>query len=105
MELTPFVELDDNTHFYSAVKVYRVRTKPKSLAFYLGILLLFGTAVFFVLMSYCLFFSKFMPSTGNPILDSLKEDRHYSLMLMGLLPLSVMYSYCRWVSIKIFRHT
>eukprot|EP00386_Alphamonas_edax_P011332 GDKI01035959.1.p1 GENE.GDKI01035959.1~~GDKI01035959.1.p1 ORF type:complete len:108 (+),score=19.66 GDKI01035959.1:103-426(+) len=58
----------------------------------------------FVASMYCLIISKFMPDTGNFVLDSIKRDWYYCLLIPCLVPTSFVFIYVNWVSMKYFRH-
>jgi hypothetical protein len=47
-------------------------TRPPDFTFLYGYLLLFSTFIFFIVTMYTIIISKFMPETGNAILDSIK---------------------------------
>ena len=46
--------------------------RPPDFTFLYGYLLLFNTFIFFIVTMYTIIISKFMPETGNAILDSIK---------------------------------
>ena len=49
-------------------------------------------------------FSKLMPLTGNTILDSIKNDSYYALLVPATLPVLVIFFFLNWLSLKFFRH-
>jgi hypothetical protein len=69
-----------------------------------GWVVIFLTLVTYVGAMYALVVSKFMPLTGNPILDWIKEDYYYSSLLMVMIPVTVIFVYLNWLSLKFFRH-
>jgi len=69
-----------------------------------GLALYAATFVFFTVSMFLMFFSKFLPDEGNPILLAIKRDWHYSLLLPCLIPTTIVFIYCKWVSMKFFRH-
>jgi hypothetical protein len=69
-----------------------------------GYLLLFAAATFFVLCSYAAVFSKLMPETGVAVLDGIRNDRYYCLLIPLLIPVTVIVVYMNWLGLKIFRH-
>jgi hypothetical protein len=69
-----------------------------------GRMLIFGAAVFFVVSVYCIVGSKLLPYLGNPLLDFIKDDYYYSLLLPLLLPTLILALYLNWLSMKFYRH-
>eukprot|EP00742_Colponemidia_sp_Colp-10_P007081 GILJ01007603.1.p1 GENE.GILJ01007603.1~~GILJ01007603.1.p1 ORF type:complete len:100 (-),score=6.61 GILJ01007603.1:129-428(-) len=69
-----------------------------------GYLLLFGCFVFFVVSMYSLVFSKWMPTTGHPVLDWISSDHYYCLLVPLLIPTTFLAIYFNWVAMKFFRH-
>jgi hypothetical protein len=75
----------DNTHLYG----YAVLTSS---------FLFFSTTMYWVLVS------KFMPDTGNPLLDWIKHDEYYCLVVLSCIPVSFVIVYFNWLAFKFFRH-
>ena len=48
--------------------------------------------------------AKFLPPTGNALLDFLRDDWYYSLLLVLCIPTTLVAVYLNWLSIKFFRH-
>lgn len=71
---------------------------------WLGIALLTGTLVFFVVCTYWIVIAPFMPETGNPALDFFRDSMYYSLLVPLLLPTTFVAVYLMWASMKFFRH-
>lgn len=69
-----------------------------------GWVVLLVTLVSYIAGMYALVVSKWMPITGNPILDWVKRDNYYSLLGVVLLPVTVIFVYLNWLSLKFFRH-
>ncbi|PRP85065.1 hypothetical protein PROFUN_07249 [Planoprotostelium fungivorum] len=69
-----------------------------------GICLLFLVFTFFGASVFTIYISKVLPETGNPLLDTIREDHHYCY----LIPLSLMTTYLfffnNWLAMKFFRH-
>jgi len=65
---------------------------------------LLGTFVFFVTMLYALVVSKFMPYTGNYVLDWIRDDMYYSPLVICSIPATVIAVYLNWLGLKFFRH-
>eukprot|EP00026_Physarum_polycephalum_P021850 Phypoly_transcript_25421.p1 GENE.Phypoly_transcript_25421~~Phypoly_transcript_25421.p1 ORF type:complete len:103 (+),score=12.88 Phypoly_transcript_25421:96-404(+) len=69
-----------------------------------GYVLLICTFIFFVGTIYAMVVSKFMPHTGNKILDFIKEDYYYCMLVPATIPVTVIAVYLNWLSLKFFRH-
>jgi hypothetical protein len=69
-----------------------------------GVGLLVGTFLFFVTTMYTVLLSKFMPDTGNQLLDWIKHDQYYCHLVPALIPVSFIIVYFNWVGFKFFRH-
>lgn len=88
-----------------------------------GYVLLICTFIFFVGAIYAMIVSKFMPLTGNKvsnlnsnfgfiklpfdifyILDWIKEDYYYCMLVPATVPVTVIAVYLNWLSLKFFRH-
>ncbi|EFA76983.1 transmembrane protein [Heterostelium album PN500] len=69
-----------------------------------GWLVILCTLIFFIFTTYCLVISKFLPDTGNRILDFIKYDWYYCLLLPVLVPVTIITVYLNWLSLKFFRH-
>ena len=71
-----------------------------------GYLLLAGSFVFFVVGMYSCLISKWMPVLGHPLLDFLREDYYYSLLLPLLIPVFIVAVYLNWYEVFLFNlHT
>lgn len=46
-----------------------------------------------------------MPYTGNPVLDWIKDDHYYCVLVPALVPISIAFAYLSWVSMKFFKHS
>mmetsp|Transcript_58808 Transcript_58808/g.67016 ORF Transcript_58808/g.67016 Transcript_58808/m.67016 type:complete len:112 (+) Transcript_58808:48-383(+) len=66
-------------------------------------LIVIAFLVFFVFMYACIF-SKLLPETNHVLLDYIREDYYYTILLPTLIPTSVLWVYSNWVSLKFFRH-
>ncbi len=70
-----------------------------------GYLLLGGSFVFFVVGMYSCLVSKSMPVLGHPLLDFLRDDYYYSLLVPLLIPVFVVAVYLNWCAIFSFQLT
>jgi len=71
---------------------------------FLGVLLLIGTFIFFNLSMYTLVVSKFLPETGNELLDFFKYDYYYCMLVPVTFLATWLFVYLNWMSLKFFRH-
>ncbi|KAL6071807.1 hypothetical protein QOT17_005978 [Balamuthia mandrillaris] len=55
-----------------------------------GYLLLLATFLYFVVSLYWVVASKWMPWTGVPLLDWMKEDRYYGLLVQATIPATLV---------------
>jgi len=70
-----------------------------------GFFLLGFSALMFILVFYAIIISPLVGSTGHVLLDFIREDAYYCLLIPLLIPTTVIIVYLNWVSIKFFRHT
>ncbi|KAJ1981228.1 hypothetical protein H4R34_002151 [Dimargaris verticillata] len=69
-----------------------------------GYALLLATFCFFALGLYTVVISKFMPATGNRILDAIRQDQYYCFLLPLTLTVAFYTVIWNWVGMKLFRH-
>mmetsp|Transcript_6741 Transcript_6741/g.12797 ORF Transcript_6741/g.12797 Transcript_6741/m.12797 type:complete len:114 (-) Transcript_6741:279-620(-) len=69
-----------------------------------GIILIIFALLIFLLGTYSLVVSKLLPSTGIWLLDCIREDMYFCLLVPMLIPVTLMKVYCSWVSMKFFKH-
>ena len=48
--------------------------------------------------------SKVLPPTGNVVLDFLRTDWYYSLLIPLSVPVTLVAVYANWLALKFFRH-
>jgi len=53
--------------------------------------------VFFIIASYAVFFSAFLPHTETPILRTLAEDTHYKYFFILIIPTTFYFVIANWV--------
>ncbi|KAF9978735.1 hypothetical protein BGZ73_000745 [Actinomortierella ambigua] len=58
----------------------------------------------FVVSMYALVVSNYMPETKNPILDWIKHDSHYCMLVPVTLPVTILAVLFNWLGMKLFRH-
>lgn len=75
------------------------------LAELLGFFLIGLGALLFILVFYSLFMSPFVGSTGHIVLDFIRKDYYYSMLIPLLIPTTLLVVYANWLSTKFFRHT
>mmetsp|Transcript_6742 Transcript_6742/g.12800 ORF Transcript_6742/g.12800 Transcript_6742/m.12800 type:complete len:155 (-) Transcript_6742:279-743(-) len=68
------------------------------------IILIIFALLIFLLGTYSLVVSKLLPSTGIWLLDCIREDMYFCLLVPMLIPVTLMKVYCSWVSMKFFKH-
>lgn len=49
-------------------------------------------------------FAKLLPETGHWLVDALREDWYYSLLVPLTIPVAFVAIYLNWLSMKFFRH-
>lgn len=76
----------------------------RDLTFVKGYLLLVVALMVFVLGIYVTVVSKFMPATGNLLLDFIRDDCYYSYALPCVSLWFALFTYINWLSMKFFRH-
>ncbi|KAF9585720.1 hypothetical protein BGW38_001059 [Lunasporangiospora selenospora] len=69
-----------------------------------GYLLFFCTMTGFTVSMYALVASNYMPMTGNKILDWIKQDSHYCMLVPVTIPVTVLAVLFNWLGMKLFRH-
>ncbi|KAI9209406.1 phosphatidylinositol N-acetylglucosaminyltransferase subunit Y [Polychytrium aggregatum] len=68
-----------------------------------GLLLAVATSVYFVSAIYSICISKWLPYTGIWVLDWVKDDTYYCLLLPILGPVMVYFVFFNWLGMKFFR--
>ncbi|KAG0257950.1 hypothetical protein DFQ27_004887 [Actinomortierella ambigua] len=58
----------------------------------------------FVVSMYALVVSTYMPETKNQILDWIKHDSHYCMLVPVTLPVTILVVLFNWLGMKLFRH-
>lgn len=48
---------------------------------------------------------KVLPPFGVPLLDAVREDWYYTLLLPLTVPVTVIFVYLHWLSMKFFKHS
>ena len=69
-----------------------------------GWLLLIATLLFFAAIVYMLVVSKLLPPTGHWLLDWVREDTYYCLLVPNTIVVTVFTIYLNWLGLKFFRH-
>ena len=69
-----------------------------------GLTLLVGSFVVFIVMSFWMALSNFVPHTGNWLIDWFREDQYYCLLLPLTLPVTLVVSYLKWFTSTLFQH-
>ncbi|KYQ93535.1 ubiquitin domain-containing protein [Tieghemostelium lacteum] len=82
----------------------RLNIENHDLTVFYGWVIILCTLIFFIVTSYCLVFSKLLPDSGNRVLDFIKHDWYYCLLIPALVPVTIITVYFNWLSLKFFRH-
>lgn len=61
-------------------------------------------ATFFCLSMFAIVGAKWLPPSDNPLVDFLREDKYYSVLLPMALPTTFVAVYISWLGLKLFRH-
>ena len=69
-----------------------------------GLTLLLGGFFVFVVMSFWMVLSNFVPHTSNWLIDWLREDQYYCLLLPLTVPVTLVVSYLKWFTSTLFQH-
>jgi len=77
---------------------------PRHLRAY-GIAIAVSVSCLLALLFYALAISKLLPDTGFVLLDAIKHDRYYSYLLAATIPVTLIFIYFNWLSLKFFRHS
>ncbi|KDQ60766.1 hypothetical protein JAAARDRAFT_708773 [Jaapia argillacea MUCL 33604] len=70
-----------------------------------GHVLIVLTLLFFLVASYAVFFSAFLPLTGFYILDAIALDTHYKYFTVFLIPTTSYFVIANWVGWQYFRNS
>ena len=77
--------------------------KDGHMAWY-GIATILFAAAFFSFSVFALVGAKLLPPTGNLLVDFLREDQYYSVLVPMALPTTFVAVYISWLGLKLFRH-
>lgn len=69
-----------------------------------GWFLLAAVALSYVALLYSVVVSKLLPDTGHYVLDWVKHDTYYGLLLPCTAVITVLTVYLNWMGMKFFRH-
>lgn len=69
----------------------------------LGYLLLITTYFIFLISMYAIVVSKWMPITGNKILDWIAQDTYYCYFIPMIIPVFLLTVIINWLGMKFFR--
>ena len=70
----------------------------------LTLALVIGSVLSFAFLLYWLLLSKLLPPTGHWLLDALRDDRYYGVLVPLCMPITLVASYLGWFARKIFNH-
>ena len=66
--------------------------------------LVIGSILSFAFLLYWLLLSKLLSPTGHWLLDALRDDRYYGVLVPLCMPITLVASYLGWFARKIFNH-
>jgi len=69
-----------------------------------GWALLLATFALFVVALLCAVVSKVLPHTNSTLFDALKDDWYYCFLVPLTIPMTFIFIYFNWLSMKFFRH-
>jgi len=87
----------------AAVKRARTGDAERATVFW-GYVILICTVCSFVAFSYATIISKVLPETGYKFLDGIKYDHYYCWLIPTMIPVTYLFIYLNWMSLKFFRH-
>ncbi|KAI5899664.1 uncharacterized protein SCHCODRAFT_02605783 [Schizophyllum commune H4-8] len=70
-----------------------------------GLAIIAVSLAFFVVGSYSIFFSAFLPLTGISVLDALALDTHYKYLAVLLIPTSTYFVIANWVGWQYYQNS
>jgi len=88
--------------------IYEPREEPfedSNMTQVIGISLIGFSAALFIGVFYAMLIAPLVGSTGHIILDFIQSDSFYCCLVPLMIPVSMMFMYANWVSIKFFRHS
>ena len=69
-----------------------------------GLGLLLGSFVAFVVLGFWIFASNLVPPTGNWLVDWMREDQYYCLLVPLTVPVTLLFTFCAWFTNMLFQH-
>jgi hypothetical protein len=91
-------------HYYKREDLKRRRNQDFTTIVW-GWILIVGSFLIYASMMFWMIFSKFMPDTGNAVIDWIKYDHYYCyVIVVALFPVLPVFIYSNWLSLKFFRH-
>ncbi|KAH8928639.1 hypothetical protein BT69DRAFT_1212474 [Atractiella rhizophila] len=69
-----------------------------------GVFLIFISCTFFILGVWSMAIAPFVPESGFPVLDWLRNDTHYKYLVPLLIPIGLYTVIVNWMGFKMFRH-
>ncbi|KAG6376369.1 hypothetical protein JVT61DRAFT_2354 [Boletus reticuloceps] len=63
------------------------------------------TCLFFLLASYAVLFTAFLPLSGIPLLDVLAKDTHYKYFVLLIIPISSYFVIANWVGWQYYQNS
>ncbi|KAF8136618.1 hypothetical protein EV363DRAFT_1395712 [Boletus edulis] len=63
------------------------------------------TCLFFLLASYAVLFTAFLPLSDIPLLDVLAKDTHYKYFVLLIIPTSAYFVIANWVGWQYYQNS
>ncbi|KAF4579069.1 Phosphatidylinositol N-acetylglucosaminyltransferase subunit Y [Pleurotus pulmonarius] len=63
------------------------------------------TVLFFLVASYAILLSAWLPLSGNSILDTLAQDKHYKYLVLLMIPTTSYFVIANWVGWQYYRNS
>lgn len=114
LAISPILSSPDSLSTFSdalvkkPVQIYEQREELKGddhLTEIVGFFLIGFSAFLFVAVFYALIISPLVGSTGHMLLDFIRKDNYYCMLIPLMIPVTIFLGYVNWVSIKFFRHS
>ncbi|KAH7924596.1 hypothetical protein BV22DRAFT_1013045 [Leucogyrophana mollusca] len=70
-----------------------------------GHIIILFTSLFFVVASYAVLFSAFLPPTGVYVLDILAQDTHYKYFALFIIPTGAYFVIANWVGWQYYQNS
>ncbi|KAJ7547480.1 hypothetical protein O6H91_08G087900 [Diphasiastrum complanatum] len=83
---------------------FALRHTPRYSPREFGLLLVASGTLLFSFFVYAAIISKLLPYSGYAVLDAIRDDWYYCLLVPLTVPVIIVAVYCHWLSMKLFKH-